>query len=573
MDEANSNPVQVECVDLGWRSPDGDFGWLGAPPGSIGSEEISELFHWADSTRSSFGQHWFWVPLGVDYRALIRVSPLSGGRRGTASTVQILLMRERVVTELANLGCLLSAFPDVPSSIGQPAIWKDTWRFGAEAQHSVRPTIPLGFALQRLMSPGTPESPCLELPIAERLPPEEQIQFALHAYSLIPSNYRGSYRHAFSTENAPSVNRARYVVTYQPSWHTGNELDLDTELLLKLGQMSKGPGPFRLPDIVADEVGFVDRRRWRKASSATVAASLLSDTENSGETFFSLSKALFSESGKVRTDWAAIVEAELLEIAPERAYGVLRQLIEDSDLSMACGFAPAWAPRMLVSNSVIFSLQDDSGFSKHLSSMAKWFPSQLATRLRENRSIGHKALMDVIRTCREWLSATVSAAEGTHGLESPPIAASVEASRAELFDFVFETALGTEMKSPDAKILGVALMLDCAERSPLMPTAALAAARAHARTVANSQALNLTMAALADADGNRLSAFLRAFKPTTPHERQRHVRAFLAAGVEAARSLPRQRMQTLAHQDGFLGFIDIASRRRTGSDRSISFQN
>jgi hypothetical protein len=201
--------------DLGMRDATGNHGFIAIYDEPLERGEQSEMLRWSDSTRAPFSQHWFWVPISKVNRALIRVSPQSGGLRGMASTTQALVVPENAIAMAMDLSPLITLFPPAPIEIGQPATWS------ADSSVSCGLISPddqtVNYAnLDLLFNQPGPLDVSRNLSSSGICRPEIEAIQMLRLYAMCPDVVRKHVNPSFATSQAPAGNKPCYVFSAQP---------------------------------------------------------------------------------------------------------------------------------------------------------------------------------------------------------------------------------------------------------------------------------------------------------------------------------------------------------------------
>lgn len=216
-DELGTVAVVMESLDiwrfdLGWRSPQGNHGLIYEYDGPLQDRNATAtLLEWADSTRGSFSQHWYWVPIGATYYALIRISPQEGSKRGGyASTAQALVVDVGAGSGAGDFSALVDMFPPPPREIGNRASWQQLNpisalnsepRLAADSKYENRRAIARSIMAQ-ILGKNSYLIPVPSLPT----PVATEIRWALQLFSTCRATilYCDRGLPAFQTANAPS---------------------------------------------------------------------------------------------------------------------------------------------------------------------------------------------------------------------------------------------------------------------------------------------------------------------------------------------------------------------------------
>lgn len=423
-------PVMYRRVDIGWRDPGGNHGLIAIHDGQLGPAEEAALYQWTDITRGPFRTHWFFTALTPDVMALIRVSPMSGGTRGTASYGHALLLAKRSVVAGSDLGQLPTFFPDVPRRIGEQSSW-----------HPMQPALPpINDAahldvenhpalLAAMLSPHVlPLTACHGIP-TDGLDDEAQIVLALRTYALMPAMLRGADMH-FASADVPGF--ARPVFLFDASLPTSHA---DTDLARYWLSLHN-----KLPIGSLDGVDVRDAKStFRGVARSLLDASSASPQEQAGSLVHTL---LAVSLGDLDDAKFSAIEETLCDTAPSAKGPLLLALLEHLERAKIEGANPLWILRLLADPLAIGALP----FADRRQVLSRFFLDLPAELERIFDQLHPRIRLESIQALRQALGDSVSLND------SQPIARFLG-----LVDRLLRTALLSTAHPPDEQAYGLTI--------------------------------------------------------------------------------------------------------------------
>ena len=357
----------VRRIDLGMRDASGNHGILAIHDDlvdSIDRTDLSALLMWTDLTRAAFEQHWLWVPLSPVSRALIRVTPQSGGLRGMSSTAQAVVVSESAIGMATDLASLVRIFPSPPLQIGQAAEWIAPPITFFDDLSSAK-WLAIAGDIDVLLGLTVVSAENIVLPLGDLKTVEEQVVRMLHIYALCPIPARLRLRPCFATSEAPPAPTPYYIFSRSAT--------------------ARPPGPAaRAWRVATRHLVFAQLRTVDPLDTEKLVQVLLVDAlQTSRETPLSQAQTdrLFAMLGDLSeadlpVKALAAMEQGLSSMVPAARINRLLSLLDNTHQCSVVGIPPAWAYRQMAATET-FARLSGAEFTRVGQALASQFPSLL----------------------------------------------------------------------------------------------------------------------------------------------------------------------------------------------------
>ena len=392
----------VRRFDFGMRDASGNHGLIASHDGSLNDSELSALLGWTDLSRAPFEPYWLLVSISTSHRALIRVSPQSGGLRGVASTAQVLVVPESRFVFMHDSSWFVDQFPDPPSQIGLPAHWAENLDQGLQ-----QPVTPSQFQFLEpniaiLLSTGKSLTANAGLVLTSELDWNDQIRSLLRLFAACPDPHKRSIRPNFATATVPKTAKGCFVLsadTRRPTYSQEMHVWFIAMRFLSTETIS-GLDPSDSNSLIRELL-----------KRALVSDQSLSLSEDQQKTAFAILDAL--ASANATTSVVRVLEALLVDMTPSARIHRLLGFIRNSDRTAAAGIPPVWPQRQLAEEGT-FIFMSSAEMKTHGSSVILRFPSQILSAVSKCAA---PQLIDMLQLMRSevWdLGIAAPAAEGKY---------------------------------------------------------------------------------------------------------------------------------------------------------------
>lgn len=215
----------IRRFDIGWRSRDGDHGVIAAPDGPLLASEASRLMAMTDLVHEPFEQYWALLAFADGFAALMRISPVSGGTRGQASSAQVLVPGPTLLPWAVDPAGLLALFPVPPKRVTESAAWSTgagadvpiavLGRERLTAEHFPPGSAARALLVKALMAPARLEE-SMAVPVAATIGQEDQVIAALRVWNVLPRT-RLAAGLRIVTSRVPKITEAAFA------FHSNND--------------------------------------------------------------------------------------------------------------------------------------------------------------------------------------------------------------------------------------------------------------------------------------------------------------------------------------------------------------